>query len=184
MKERSFDPSRLDVQAFARAASALSGQWPQQRMQRLCAGLATALDDAGAPDIVWNLRGEERQRSGARAETWLHLQARCAVVVLCQRCLMRMQQPLEVQRSFLFVADEAEAERLDEESDDDVMVLTRSLDLAELVEDELILALPLVPRHNACPEPLLDAAQAALDERPRPHPFAVLQTLRDPGPKS
>jgi uncharacterized protein len=35
-----------------------------------------------------------------------------------------------------------------------VLALEPALDLKELVEDELLLALPLVPRHEVCPEPL------------------------------
>ena len=34
-----------------------------------------------------------------------------------------------------------------------MLALSRALDLRELVEDELLLALPLVPRHEVCPEP-------------------------------
>ncbi len=77
------------------------------------------------------------------------------------------------------MASEAEAERLDAESDDDHLVLVPRLDLLALVEDELILELPLVPRHEGiCPEPL---PQPAADEAPvdeRPNPFAALAALR------
>ncbi len=55
----------------------------------------------------------------------------------------------------VFVAGgEEAAAALDAESDDDVLALESSLDLHALVEDELLLALPLVPRHDECPEPL------------------------------
>ena len=48
-----------------------------------------------------------------------------------------------------FVRGEDAAAELDAESDFDVLTLTRSLDLRELVEDELLLALPLVPRTSS-----------------------------------
>ncbi len=177
------DPSRLDVQVFARAGASLSGRWPQRTLQRLAEGLATPLADAAPADVTWDASGEERERRGAARETWLHLRAATCVRLQCQRCLMPMQQPLAVQRSFRFVAGEAEAERLDEESEDDVLALPRSLDLAALVEDELILALPIVPRHEACPEPLLAPDSEPLHVEARPSPFAVLQSLRGPGSK-
>ena len=60
----------------------------------------------------------------------------------------------EVERRFLFVAGEDAAAALDAESEDDVLALEPGARPAELVEDELLLALPLVPRHEVCPEPL------------------------------
>ena len=78
-----------------------------------------------------------------------------------------------------FVRSEAEAERLDEVSDDDVLVLLPRLDLHELAEDELILALPLVPRHDdVCPEPLPMPIDDLPSEEPAPNPFAALAALR------
>ena len=57
--------------------------------------------------------------------------------------------PLDVERSFRFVADEATAEALDEECDEDLLALGREFDLRELIEDELLMALPVVPRHES-----------------------------------
>ena len=65
-----------------------------------------------------------------------------------------MRVPLHAERRIFFVDGEDAAAALDAESEDDVLALTPALDLAELVEDELLLALPLVPRHEQCPEPL------------------------------
>ena len=78
---------------------------------------------------------------------------------------------------------EAAAEALDAEIEDDVLALSKSLDLRELVEDELLLALPIVPRHDVCPQPLplpVDSAPAPEDPTERPHPFAALQRLKLP----
>jgi uncharacterized protein len=46
------------------------------------------------------------------------------------------------------------------------------------VEDELILALPLVPRHDACPQPLAAPATAEEPLAERPNPFAALAALK------
>ena len=78
---------------------------------------------------------------------------------------------------------EGQAEALDAELEDDVLELQRHTDLSELVEDELLLALPLVPRHEDCPEPLpmgeLGDPEPAADAPPeRPHPFAALAQLK------
>jgi uncharacterized protein len=120
--------------------------------------------------------------SGAEAELWLGVQARAGVWLTCQRCLQPFQEALAIDRRIRFVQGEARAEALDAEIDDDVLALSRSLDLRELVEDELLLGLPIVPRHGgACPQPLqaADSAVSPPDDVPeRPHPFAALQQLK------
>ncbi len=92
--------------------------------------------------------------------------------------------PLDVERSFRFVADEATAEALDEECDEDLLALSREFDLRELIEDELLMALPVVPRHEECPTsvPLAssdDDFEVANSEKP--NPFAALAALRKDG---
>lgn len=179
MKDSTIDPRRLDMRSFARDAGALSGLWPLQALQRLSASCEPALADATMPPVSWQAQGELRDVAGGPAQVWLHVDASAAVRLQCQRCLLPLQEVLTAKRSFLFVRDEAEAARLDEEIEEDVLVLSRSLDVAELVEDELILALPLVPRHERCPEPLLAPAAGVVPvDEERRHPFAALEALR------
>ena len=47
--------------------------------------------------------------------------------------------------------DEAEMAQLDSDSELEVVLATGPLDPAELVEDELVLAIPFAPRHPQCP---------------------------------
>jgi uncharacterized protein len=74
------------------------------------------------------------------------------------------------------------AAELDADHEDDVLALNRSLDLRSLVEDELLLALPLVPRHDVCPEPLPLVDDDENAEPERANPFAVLAALKRGGP--
>jgi len=111
----------------------------------------------------------------------LHLQARGSVWLTCQRCLQPFAEAMAVDQHIRFVHGEARAEALDAEIDDDVLAVSKALDLRELVEDELLLALPIVPRHGNCPQPLpvpLGSAAAPDDVPERPHPFAALQRLK------
>jgi uncharacterized protein len=141
-------------------------------MERLRAGLGAAPTSAAA----WQAQGLRVPVTGGEAETWLHLQAQAEVPLQCQRCLQPMTEVLAVDRRFRFVRSEDEAARLDETSEHDVLVLQPRLDLQNLLEDELILALPIVPRHGVCPQPLPLAAAAQADVAP--HPFAALAALR------
>lgn len=174
MKTRPFDPLRLPVEAFAEAAGELEGNWPVRELPRLAEATHAQARPAPGDAVAWRARGERRALRGGAAQTWLHVEARCALSLVCQRCLGPVAAQVQAQRSFLFAADEAAAAALDAEVEDDVLAMTRSLDLRELVEDELLLALPLVPRHEVCPEPLPVPAAEEPGADDRPNPFAVL----------
>lgn len=184
-RERPFDPQRLDVAAFARAAATLPEQRrPQAQMPRLCDALMALPGDTAPPPVSWWAQGETRQVAGGPPRIGLHLHAETVVTLQCQRCLQPLQEGLQIDRHFQFVAGEAEAERLDEESEDDVLALSRSFDLLTLLEDELILALPLVPRHDVCAQPLAAPSSPADPVAAEaPHPFAALAALQRDKPR-
>ena len=163
--------------AFAKAAGRLEGEWPLRGLERLnelrVAGPTDDVPDA----VVWSARGEKRPLQDGEAQTWLHVLASATMHLECQRCLAPVVVPVAAERSFRFVHGEDAAAQLDAASDDDVLALTRALDLRELIEDELLLGLPIVPRHDVCPNPLTLPAEPLVDE-PEPNPFAVLAGFR------
>ena len=179
MNPRQTDPRQLDMAAAAAHALVLQGVWPLAGFTRLADGT----DQDG--EVHWTARGESRESAGRQPETWLHLGARARIWRDCQRCLEPMALDLEIARALRFVADEATAEALDANSEDDVLALPRSLDLHDLIEDELLLALPVVPMHGICPHDLPISAGTpvdAVEPEPAKNPFAVLSSLkRGPG---
>jgi uncharacterized protein len=111
----------------------------------------------------------------------VHLEADVDLPMVCQRCLNPVDVPLEVSRSFRFVADEATAAKEDDESEEDILALSRSFDLLELVEDELLMEVPVAPRHDVCPEAVKMSAEDPDFEAAQPekeHPFALLGRLK------
>lgn len=177
MRERVFDPRRLDVAAFARDAARLQGEWPLSALERLA---ASQQDGAPPGRVVWSATGSLEAGTGGVAVPWLRLCGHVILSLECQRCLQPLPERVEVDTRFRFADDEDQAARLDAESAEDVLALTRDLDLMQLLEDELLLALPLVPRHTECPEPL-PAPNAEFGEgEPAAHPFAALAGLRKP----
>jgi uncharacterized protein len=136
------------------------------------------LPDQRETTAAWRVQATLKPVTGGAPEMWLHLQATATVLLQCQRCLQDMTEALVVDRRIRFVRSEAEAARLDEESEDDVLALQPRLDLQSLFEDELILSLPLVPRHNSCPRPLLAPAVSDAVTEQAPHPFAALAALK------
>jgi uncharacterized protein len=175
-----FDARRIDVAAFARAQGELVGRLPLADLRRL---LEDAPRQEAEPpaEVCWSARGELRAVPDAPAEIHLHLQAATAVQMTCQRCLEAMTVNLDVRQSLRFVQGEDLAMQIDEESEEDVLALSASLDLHELIEDELILALPLVPRHDHCALQIPTAADATAEAG---NPFAALAALRRNGTAS
>ncbi|MBC8055298.1 MAG: DUF177 domain-containing protein [Rhizobiales bacterium] len=183
MNPRDFDPFRLDVAAFAKAAGELEGRWPLLQFDRLTESATAEAPPGNGSEVTWRARGEPRQMRGGETQVWLHIAASTALALECQRCLKPVDVALALERSFLFVHGEDAAAQLDTDSDDDVLALTRALDLRELIEDELLLALPLVPRHEVCPAPLVPPA--GVEEEfadAKPNPFAALALLKRKNP--
>lgn len=182
MKVREFNPARLDVAALAQAGASLSGQWPLSGLERLaaCAAAGTLQPQQ---QVSWRIAGELRPQRAGAPEIWLHLQAATTIALECQRCLQPAVSELDVESAIRFVASEEEAAELDADSEDDVLALTRSLDAQALIEDELLLALPIVPRHEVCPAPLPGSvAPETADAVPaRQNPFAALEVLKRRG---
>lgn len=172
------DPLHFDVADAAAHGVELEGRWPLVDLPRLAADHPVDAP-ALAGDVAWSARASTRQGSAGTPEVWLHLSAQATVLRSCQRCLQPLPLPLAIDRNLRFVPGEDAAAALDADSDDDVLALGPQLDLRELVEDELLLALPLVPRHEVlCPEPLPFRAG---EVEPVEHPFAALAALKPDG---
>lgn len=179
MRGRLPDPRHLDVAAFADAAAELAGELPTAGLARLADSAHPQARPGPDETVRWQARGERRRPSGGGApQPWLHLQAEGRLVTTCQRCLQPLPLALEVRRSFRFAPDEASAAQADLDAEEEVLAVTQALDLPELIEDELLLALPLVPRHEGdCPEPL-PLPDADEEAAPAPRPFDVLAGLK------
>ena len=170
-------PRGLDVKAFAQSAGVREQEGRLANFPRLSHETGGRAHDE---PVRWRAVGEQRQ-GGGEAQAWLHLTAETRLSVTCQRCLEPVELPLSVDRWFRFVADEATAELEDEDAEEDVLVLDPAFDLAGLVEDELLMELPLVPSHAVCPtsvklehvDPDFEQAQEA-----KPNPFGVLAGMK------
>ena len=179
--------------AFASEGATLAGVWPGASLARL-AESQTPPQDGALTAVSWQAQGERHPLPAGEPEIWLALQATAPVWLTCQRCLQPLALSLSLDRRLRFVHGESQAEAMDAEIEDDVLALPLWLDLRELIEDELLLALPLVPRHDSCPQPLPVAvgqseqrgqdpgAEPWPDNVPeQPHPFAALRALKSGG---
>ncbi len=175
--KKEFNGRKLDVKAFAEEGGQLEGEDAVSEHQRL---LAETQGRGGTLPVRWSAQGELRNPGHVQPEVWIHLHAATSLPLTCQRCLAPVDVPVAVERSFRFVPDEATAEAEDDESEEDLLALSRAFDLVELVEDELLMSLPVAPRHEVCPDPLaLSAADPDFDAGgARENPFAQLARLK------
>ena len=170
-------PDRLDVKSLATASTRLSGCAPLQNQPRLAAELG-GLD--AAAQVQWQAAFEMRTGADGQPQPWLHLGLRSGLPQTCQRCLGDYTHAVDVAYDFRFVATEKEAEEADDESEEDLLVLSRQFNLAELVEDELLMAIPLIALHETCPAPVKMSVQDADFEAasaPKTKPFEGLSGL-------
>ncbi len=108
----------------------------------------------------------------------------------CQRCLRVYEQPIATDMCFEVVASEADADAAPMDDDElDVIVGSKRFDLLTLIEDEVLLALPVAPKHDVCPtvhESLVTGVDGQAEPEPevlpeeekRPSPFAALAGLK------
>ena len=169
------------MKAFAQEGVALVESTPLQKMERL-AQEASGLQ----PDFIvkWQARGELRPGTGGEDDIWLHLAAEATVPLTCQRCMGVVEIPVEVDQWYRFVATEDIAMAEDDHSEEDLLVMEPQFDLLAVLEDELLMALPLVPMHEQCPvAPKLHAGQTDAagdpDSGKKPNPFAVLAQFKE-----
>jgi len=181
---KAFDPDRLNVSRFAETGASLSGDDPVSAFARLAAEQSIPAEDR---PVRWTATGESRDGAhGGTPVPWLHLQAETVIPLTCQRCLAPVDTELQVDRWFRFAPDEDTAAAEDEDAEEDVLVASRDFDLHGLIEDELLMEIPVTPRHDVCPEPArLSAVDPDFDaaETARPNPFAVLGELKQRKPK-
>lgn len=107
-----------------------------------------------------------------RAEAMLPLQ--------CQRSLERFLHPVAVVQRLGLITDEAQEAALPEEMEALLVDESGEVHPAELIEDELILAIPVVPLDPDSKAPPADlSAEEAPEENDKPNPFAALAALKD-----
>lgn len=153
--------------------------WEFARNRRICAGevpvsATHALREWAAEDNVIHLsltgdvdKNHYSRLSGSVAVT-LQLQ--------CQRCLEMM--PYEVRHDFdyVLIADAAQEDRI-EDGSETFICASHELELAWFVEEEILLAMPMIAKHDNCEAPQGYTAEPAENPPDTENPFAALKEL-------
>jgi uncharacterized protein len=159
----------VDAFDFSRQKQERSGETAVADLPRLAAEL---IDDSGV--LRWSVRGGVE----VQGHPGLTLGVAGSVHLRCQRCLGPIDFEIDSSSVLILANDEASADALEEQLDDDsldVIPGSRTMDMAVMIEDEALLALPLSPRHDVCPD---SSALDALEQDKPASPFAVLKNLK------
>jgi uncharacterized protein len=153
----------IDSLEFSRAGEKLSGEVSISEMVRL----ADSLFDAGG-GLKFELTGSTDVKGRLR----LQLAVAGSVNLICQRCLGSLAFAVAASTNLLVLTGEAAGETA-EIDDLDGVPADAHTDVWSLVEDEVLLAIPLAPRHaeEVCNPAVKAAGQRAAS------PFAVLAKL-------
>lgn len=160
----------IDPHEWARTGRHTHGTLPLAELERL-----RELLESGAGEVDVTLAGQVL--AGGRPV--LTGSASCEGAVRCQRCLEPFTLRLEVPIRLGVLKDEAELARLPDGYEPLICPVDQEVSLTQLVEDELLLALPDHPHHadGACGPSAVPAQQAG-----KRQPFAALASLRKNDP--
>lgn len=167
----------IDTSRLVRNGEALTGELAVEGLPRLASLLASPQGR-----IRWSLRGWRNARPEGGHDDFMELSFSALLQPACARCLEPVEAAVADTRCYRLVGSEAEAERLDPDDDEyDVLAGGARFDPDALIEDEVILSLPPMARHERC-EPARSPDDAGPEAEAPEKPFAALRRLRRNGP--
>lgn len=109
----------------------------------------------------------------------LKAKASAKLLVTCQRCLNPMETEVTGSFKFALVHSEEEFELLPDEFEP-YLIEGEEQSIIDLIEDELLLSLPMVTVHDdACSDFMSSQEKAIKEAKEAAHPFAALKALKD-----
>jgi uncharacterized protein len=160
-------PERVDVSRMVQARRSFQGSLPLASLKRLCASLAET-DGAADYDLEFG-----RDELGV---DYLAVRVDAALPLTCQRTLEVFREPVHVEQRLGLIGEESEEAALPP-GYEPLLIADGTLSLADVIEDELILALPVVPLKPGAPIEW-QTGRVEDGEGDEPKPFAALAGLK------
>lgn len=133
-------PKKIDPIKLAKQNGTITGQLPLSHFPRL--------QDIAEQQNQYVSAVFEFEQNKDRINV-VHGKMNAVVTLVCQRCNQLMQEPLEIECTLSPVTSDERAKNLPG-SIDPVLMKEEEVDLHALIEDEILLALPMVPKHEQC----------------------------------
>lgn len=159
----------IDAFEFCRLKERREGELAVADLPRL---VRESVDGSGI--LRWSLQGG----SDERGHPLLRLAVTGSVLLMCQRCLTPFELDIATESVLILAPDEDSADEIEASLDDEsveVIVGSRNFDIAQLVEDDALLEIPLSPKHEICPDQLVVESGKDMAKE---SPFAVLKKLK------
>ena len=167
-------PPHVDPRKLADRGITLTGELPLADFSRVCELLT---DTAGLVRVAFEFSRDEQKVAV------MQLKLESEVRMICQRCLDEAVIPVSGEYLYAIVVPGTEETHFPQ-GYDVLEVGEEPLDLLALIEDELLLSLPIVPMHppEECQQPAgLIESETSKNAVTRSNPFSVLAQLkRDP----
>ncbi|HEY0180117.1 MAG TPA: YceD family protein [Dokdonella sp.] len=160
-------PDRVDVARQVQARRAYEGTLPLASLPRLRGSLAGV--DGEARYVI-------EFGKDAFGISFLDLHVDAGLPLVCQRTLEVFAYRVAIDQRLGLIAAESDEAGLPEGYEPLLVPGDGQIDLAGVIEDELILALPVVPLRPGAPLDWGEVDAAPVDERP--NPFAALEALK------
>lgn len=163
------EQTQVDLDKLIRAGGVLQGEFAVRALDALTDRLAS-------PEgvVAWSLSGIRDAHGRPRLKLVLGGQ----LELVCQRCLQPLMHHVEAQAGLVVVREESAMPDLEEEDDEADFVLVPGLfDVREAVLEELLLVLPMMPRHETaeCHGPAVSEVEEDVAGETRVSPFEVLR---------
>ncbi|MDJ0654279.1 MAG: YceD family protein [Xanthomonadales bacterium] len=161
-------PALADPWRLVESRQGFQGTWPVAKFERLADALA---DRNGEVSFTLTFGVDASGYAYVDVSVLGHL------TLECQRSMEKFQYPVDRRVRLGLIADEADAAALPEDYEP-LLVDSPPIRLVDLVEDELILALPVVPRKPGVSPPMSFGPDDEAPMEPDESPFAALKELK------
>lgn len=159
-------PRFIEPWLFARSRRIVSGAFDLHQSQEL-----KAWAEADKPMQVY-IEGYCDNDNKA----YLKGQLKVSLSLTCQRCLQAMQWQADLPFDYLLLRSEAQEEQI-EDGRETLVCADEEIDLAWFLEEEVLLAMPMIAKHDNCQLPIEQSRIAQTEAEAPQSPFAQLKDL-------
>ena len=159
-------PEYIEPVGLSDVGRSFRGEVPVSKLSRLLPSLSS---EDGALKVQLAFRLDERRIRALKGTI------QGSVSLVCQRCLKGLRFPLDLSFCLGIVTSEADIDRLPE-GYEPLLVSGEPLRTIDVVEDEILLAIPAFPLHDGEQKCVLGYENQPLAEKD--NPFSVLEKLK------
>ena len=138
---------------------------------------------AAGDGFEWEIETYFEDSPGSEPHQIMNLGLKGRIHLVCQRCLQDCAIDLAEKRRFVLVTTDEEADEYPiEDEEQEPLVVNQHFNLLETIEDEVLLSLPLIPKHpDGFCEPHsstfgVESDKEVLNERD--NPFNILKNMK------